>query len=190
MLEFEQSCCFTGYRPEKFDFEFKNDDPLYRQFTQRLIGAITRLIEGGCTTFYTGMAKGFDIVAAEYIELIKRRNKNIKLIAVIPFAGQESGWSEEWKTRYYELLEGCDERVVLNEKYERWAYDQRNRYMVDRCRHVLTYFDGKPGGTGNTVKYALRNCREVINIYETDPAEKDMARFVSKFIIYPPETDK
>lgn len=189
MVEFEKSCCFTGYRPEKFGFEFNNDDPKYRLFTERLIAALTRKIEGGCTVFYTGMAKGFDIIAAEYIELIKRRNKNLKLIAVIPFNGQESGWSDDWKARYHELLKNCDEKIVLNEKYEKWVYDQRNRYMVDRCRYVLTYFDGKPGGTSNTVKYALRNCRDVINIYETDPAEEDKARFVAKFVLYPPENN-
>ncbi len=189
MIEFEKSCCFTGYRPEKFDFKFNNDDPDYRRFTERLISALTRRIEGGCTVFYTGMAKGFDIIAAEYIELIKRRNKNLKLIAVIPYKGQEKGWSEDWKKRYYELLDGCDEVVTLNEAYEKWVFDRRNRYMVDRCRYVITYFDGKPGGTGNTVKYALRNCREVINIFETDPAEKDKARYVSKFVLIPPDSD-
>lgn len=133
------------------------------------------------------MAKGFDIIAAEYIELIKRRNKKLKLIAVIPFSGQEKGWDEEWKKRYYELLKGCDEQIVLNDQYEKWAFDQRNRYMVDRCRYVIAYFDGKSGGTGNTVKYALRNCREVINIFETDPAAKDKARFISPFGLIPPE---
>ena len=189
MIEFEKSCCFTGYRPEKFDFDFDTNDPFYRMFTERLISALSRRIENGCTHFYTGMAKGFDIIAAEYIELIKRRNKNIKLIAVIPFKGQEKGWNDEWKTRYFNLLESCDEVLTLNENYEKWVYDQRNRYMVDRCRYVITYFDGKPGGTGNTVKYALRNCREIINIYETDPAEKEKARLVSKFVLIPPDSD-
>ena len=187
MINIENSCCFTGYRPDKFDFKFDPKDPQYVQFTNRLISAISDKILSGCTTFYTGMAKGFDIEAAEYVEMIKRRNSAVKLIAVIPYKDQEKGWDEHWKTRYHTLLSRCDRAIVLNEKYERWAFDERNRYMVDRSRYLICYYDGKPGGTANTMKYALKNGREILNIYETDPAEKDMERFKPVLRIYPPD---
>ncbi len=187
MFLFESSCCFTGYRPEKYDFDFDVSDKRYVEFTRRLISAVSGKILDGCTVFYTGMAKGFDIEAAEYVELIKRRNKNVKLIAVIPFKGQESSWEEHWKKRYYDLLSQCDETVILNEKYEKGVYGQRNRYMVDRCRHVITYYDGKSGGTESTVKYAVKNGREVLNIYNTDPSAKEKSRFKAYYRILPPE---
>ncbi len=189
MINIENSCCFTGYRPDKFDFKFDKNDPLYIQFTSRLISAITTKITEGCTTFYTGMAKGFDIEAAEYIELIKRRNKVVKLIAVVPYAGQENGWEEHWKNRYSELLSHCDEVVVLNDKYEKWSFQQRNRYMVDRSRYVITYYDGKSGGTANTLDYAAKNGREIMNIFDTDPSAEEKARYKACLRIYPPDTD-
>ncbi len=187
MLDFDNSCCFTGYRPDKFVFKFSKNDPLYAQFTNRLVTAISTKILDGCTIFYTGMAKGFDIEAAEYVEMIKRRNKAVKLIAVVPFEGQENGWEEPWKTRYRELLPRCDDVVVLNDKYEKWAFAQRNRYMVDRSRYVITYFDGKPGGTANTLKYALKNTREIINIFDTDPLAEEKARFKPYFGVIAPD---
>ena len=189
MINIENSCCFTGYRPDKFDFEFDKNDPQYIEFTSRLVSAVSTKISEGCTTFYTGMAKGFDIEAAEYIELIKRRNKQLKLIAVIPYKNFENGWDEYWQTRYRNLLSQCDETVILYDKYERWVFHERNRYMVDRCRYVITYFDGKSGGTANTVKYALKNGRDVLNIFDTDPSAKEKAKLKAYFGLIPPEND-
>ncbi len=189
MLDFENSCCFTGYRPDKFDFLFDKNEPLYVKFTSRLVSAISAKIVDGCTVFYTGMAKGFDIEAAEYVELIKRRNKKIKLIAVIPYEGQENGWDEFWKNRYTKLLSRCDEVVVINKNYEKWVFGKRNQYMVDRSRYVITYFDGKPGGTANTLKYALKNNREIINIFDTDPLEKEKSRYKCYFRLIPPDKE-
>lgn len=168
-MDFDMSCCFTGHRFDKLGFSERNDDPVYAKMYERLVLAVSDAIANGYTRFYTGMATGFDIIAAEHIALIKRRNKNITLTAVIPFSGQADRFPPEWKKRYDALLCECDGTETLNDGYRKWAYDQRNRYMVDRCRRVIAYFDGSDGGTANTVKYALRNCREVINIYENDP---------------------
>ncbi len=168
MINLENSCCFTGYRADKFPFPLDMENEQYRDFLRRLIGAVSQLIIQGVDTFYTGMANGFDIIAAEQVALIKQLNKNIKLIAVIPFKGQEKGWSYDWKTRYNKLLEQADEVVVLNERYEKWAFSQRNKYMVERCRNVISFYDGKSGGTKNTLEYASSICRNIININKTD----------------------
>ena len=187
MINIENSCCFTGYRPEKFPFPFESDCLEQREFLRRLNLAISEKIEKGCTVFYCGMAQGFDIVAGEQVSVFKMANKNIRLIGVVPFRNMEKSWRGDWKKRYTELLAECDEVVVLNETYGKWVFDQRNRYMVDRSRHVLTYYDGKKGGTGNTVKYALKNGREVFNIYDTDPMAGIMERFNCVAYLYPPE---
>lgn len=189
MKNFETSCCFTGYRPEKFPFEFETKCPEFYEFCTRFYTIVSRLIVDGCHTFYCGMAHGFDIFAGEYIALIKQRNTALKLIGVVPFNGQEKGWSDEWKQRYHTLLSQCDEVVVLNESYTPWSFNQRNRYMVDRCRHVLTYFDGQKGGTANTVKYAAKHGREILNIYETDPFAETMAKFNTNLFLIPPEEE-
>lgn len=168
MINIDNCCCFTGYRADKLPFPLDTQNEQYNDFQRRLIGAISNLVNEGVNTFYTGMANGFDIIAAEQIALIKKLNKNIHLIAVVPFKGQEKGWSEEWKTRYNQLLSQVDEVITLNEKYEVWAFSQRNKYMVERCRNVISFYDGKPGGTKNTLEYASSICRNIINIYQTD----------------------
>ncbi len=189
MINIENSCCFTGYRPEKFDFSLETDGPEYRKFFGRLQTAIADMVEKGCTEFYCGMAQGFDILAGEHVALIKKLNTKLRLIAVVPFEGQEKRWSRDWQRRYRELLAECDEVIVLNDSYSNWAFQQRNRYMVDRSRYVLTYFDGKQGGTDNTVKYAVKNGREVLNINTTDPVEDIISQFKCTAYLIPPEEE-
>ncbi len=187
MINIENSCCFTGYRPEKFDFPFEESCPEYRRFYGRLMTAIAEVIEKGCTVFYCGMAQGFDIVAGEHVALVKKLNPDIKLIAAVPFRGQENGWSTTWQKRYRDLLSECDEVVTLSEGYARWVFDHRNRYMVDRSRYVVTFFDGKQGGTDNTIKYAVKHSRDIINVFETDPVEDIVSRFRCVAQLYLPE---
>ena len=41
---------------------------------------------------------------------------------------------------------------------------RRNRYMVDRSSVLVACYDGKPGGTWNTIRYAMDKDVEVIQL--------------------------
>ena len=166
-MEKNLACCFTGYRPSKFPFAFGEGEE-YIKFENKLMSAIFSLPDEKCFTFYTGMAMGFDIIAAETVLLFKELYKdiNIKLVAVIPFENQASTYSEDWLERYRNILLKCDEKIVLSDSYYKGSYQRRNEYMVDNCDYVLTYFDGQSGGTKNTINYALKKGRFVINLNE------------------------
>ena len=41
---------------------------------------------------------------------------------------------------------------------------RRNRYMVDSSSVVVACYDGMPGGTMNTLLYAMRQNKEVIQL--------------------------
>ena len=167
------SCCFTGYRPSKMPFSLDKNSKEYKDFENKIIEAVLKLSSDGCTEFYSGMAMGFDIIAAETILLFKElyRDINIRLVAVIPFENQADSYSEEWYSRYQNILDSCDEKIVLSNKYFKGSYQKRNEYMVDNCDYVLTYFDGQSGGTKNTINYALKKGRFVLNINDK-PSEK------------------
>ena len=162
------SCCFTGYRPQKFPFALSPDDSRYTDFENRLIGKIAELVRNGCLTFITGMAMGFDIVAAECVLSVADAMKGhaVRLVCSIPFLGQADAYPPEWKNRYNRILSRADQTVLISDKYYRRCYFDRNRFMVDNSDFVLTWFDGSAGGTKNTIEYAKGKSREVINIYE------------------------
>ena len=158
-------CCFTGHRPNKLPFNVYKRDSNYQEFENRLFEAILELIANGCTVFYTGMAMGFDIIAAEAVLSLKRTyDSAIKLICAVPFVGQVDGFSDLWREKYYDIIEGCDEVITISESYYKGCYQKRNIFMVDNSDYVLTWFDGKPGGTRNTVEYAARKLRHIINL--------------------------
>lgn len=157
-----RSCCFTGYRPEKFPFKFDRNDPKYREFENKLLCRISKLINDGTDTFYCGGARGFDILAAELVASIKDRFE-VKLIMALAFPGQEKGWSQEWQTRFNSVVAVADEVRYAAMQYEKWSYHKRNHYMVDNSDILLTYYDGAKGGTASTVEYAAQKGLCIIN---------------------------
>ena len=136
------SCFFTGHRTLKNDFSIEELD-----------GAIEQFIQKGATCFYNGMAQGFDLLAAERVLKMKEKYPEIKLIACIPFYGQERFMSEVDKQRYVQLLKKADEQRLISYQYTKYCYMKRNQYMVDESDYMIAYLREKKGGTYNTVLY-------------------------------------
>lgn len=161
------SCCFTGYRPQKFPFPLDITNDKYIDFENRLTAKIAELIKCGCLKFYTGMAMGFDIIAAECVLTLAKAMDNyaIRLICAIPFPEQAKSFPDDWKARYNNILRDADQTVLISDGYYRNCYSKRNRFMVENSDFVLTWFDGSKGGTKNTIEYAKSIQRKVINLY-------------------------
>ena len=168
-MEREYSCCFTGYRPQKFSFALGENNAQNAEFERQLYTAVSELAESGVTVFYCGMAIGFDIIAAEAVLDIMalRPELCLRLVACVPFIEQSKTFSPSWKKRYDAVLQKADKTVLISDKYFKGCYQRRNEYMVKSCDVVLTCFDGKSGGTKNTIDYARKLGRKVININES-----------------------
>ena len=163
------NCCFTGYRPHKFGFEFSENNQEYVKLENKLIDAVFSLADEGCYKFYCGMAMGFDLLAAESVIMLKKLYKKarIELVAVIPFEKQSDSWDEHWKNRYQKVLRQADSVVYISREYKRGCYHTRNCYMVDNSDFVITWFDGQAGGTAQTLNYAARAGKRIINLSES-----------------------
>lgn len=150
-----RTCALTGHRELPPDF---NVNTLYDKLEE--------LIQGGCDTFLCGMAEGFDLLALDCLARLKQKHR-IFVEACIPFDGQEKRYpfSERWK--YKTLMEWCDRKTVLFERYQNGCYLARDRYMVDCSDFVLAYCTKDTGGTAYTVKYAKKKNIPVINLSET-----------------------
>ncbi len=168
-----KSCCFTGYRPEKFPFILNSESVKYAELESKLINTVFSLSPGENCTFYTGMAMGFDIIAAEAVLLLKksRLGDKIKLMCVLPYAGQGEGFPTDWKRRFDTVAECADGIITLSDKYEKGCYFRRNHYMVNNSDCVITWFDGKKGGTAETLAYAERRGRRIINLCDSYEGE-------------------
>jgi len=167
MQEKFKSCCFTGYRPSKFSFPLDRNCRDYIKFENKLVDAVFSLPKEDCYTFYTGGAMGFDIIAAEIVLMLKsstKLNGSIELICAVPFIEQSAAYDNEWKSRYENILSNADEVILISDKYYPGCYQKRNEFMVDNSDFVITWYDGHSGGTRNTVRYATKKGKKIINL--------------------------
>lgn len=151
---------FTGHRPDKLPF-FGEEDPMCVQLKERLANIIRKLIEDGADEFYSGMALGVDMWAAEIVLELKKDYPNIKLTAVIPCPEQADRWSAEHRERYQSILERCDKTITTSPSYTKGCMMKRNRALVELCDILVAVFDGSKGGTMQTVNYAKSKKRKI-----------------------------
>lgn len=162
------TCCFSGYRPEKFDFPLHAPSPEYVRLLGYLNLYIIYSVEQGYTTFLCGMARGFDILCGEAVLQLKKRLDfgHIKLVAVIPYTEHSERWKEDWRLRHANLEVNADRIVYIQESYSHDCFLVRNRFMADNSGRLIAYYDGKSGGTAYTVSYCKEKGIEVINLAE------------------------
>ena len=154
---------FTGYRPEKLPF-FGEDDPLCINLKKRLSDQIQSLIADGADEFYSGMALGVDTWAAEIVLEFKKSFPQINLTAVVPCPEQSDKWTKSQKMRYQNILKQCDKIITTSPTYTKSCMLKRNKTLVDLCDILVAVFDGKSGGTKQTVNYATSKGRKIIFI--------------------------
>lgn len=159
-LERLHRCCFTGHRPEKLSL---TRDELISPLCMEIDAAI----EDGYTVFISGMSRGVDIWAAQYVAELIRCGSPLKLVCAVPFRGFESKWPLDWQRAYNDLLLRADLVRFISEGYSRASYHIRNHWMVDRSSRVIAVCNGSPGGTLSTINYARQCGVEVRNILDT-----------------------
>ena len=162
MQDREHSCCFTGHRPMKLPWGMNEQDPRCRALKAELAARLDAIYALGYRHFLCGMAIGCDMYFAEAVLALQEKHGDVILEAAIPFGDQPGRWNEKLRRRYNHLIDSADKVTVLQYGYTPDCMMRRNRYMVDRASLLLACYDGKPGGTMNTILYAERNEVKVI----------------------------
>lgn len=149
------TCCFSGHRPDKLPWGRDETDERCRVLKETLYGAVESAILEGTEHFICGMAEGCDFYFCESVLALKKRYPHVTLEAAVPFPGQAERWGGEARSRYRELLSRCDYETVVQSYYSPGCMQRRNRYMVDHAAMLIAVHNGLPGGTRNTIEYAL-----------------------------------
>jgi len=118
--------------------------------------ALKQLSAGKVPVFISGMALGADQLFATAVINLIQEGISRKLIAAVPFAGQEGKWPEKSKEVYRNLINHCSEVKYVSEPgYAAWKMQTRNCWMVDSATYVLAVWNGETsGGTWNCLSYA------------------------------------
>lgn len=153
------SVCFSGHRPEKLGI----DEDRIREM---LKNAVAEAVDDGYTVFITGMARGVDIWAADIVLEMKRLYKNIELICALPMPGFERRRTAEEQRRYRQIISEADKVITVSQHYSRHSFQLRNEYMVDNSSRLIAVYNGSAGGTRNTIRYAVRKGKKVLNLLD------------------------
>lgn len=157
------SVSFTGYRHNKYNFSTETRKLVY----QKLICEVSACIKYGYEKYFFGGASGFDLLAA-YAVIYLKKAFDIKLICALPYENfhLSNEFDEEWRKLYLSVIPKCDDVINVSGKKENElaAYMMRNKFMVDNSDILICLYDGKKGGTQNSIQYAQQKGLRIINI--------------------------
>jgi len=115
--------------------------------------------------FFTGGIGEFDSKCASAVRAAKLKFPNLKisLALVLPYMSNRLNTDKAYYEYYY------DEIVIPSELcgvHYKAAIQRRNRWLVDRADYIIAYIYREFGGALETVKYARKQGKPVINLAE------------------------
>lgn len=147
---------FFGYR--EIDNPFKIEERLEEEI-YRLLG------EKEYVDFLVGRDGEFDQFASSAVLRVRKRYRddNSSLILVLPYPKADYLNNVEYYEEYYSEIEISHAASVVHPKA---AIQIRNREMVDRADLIICYIEHEKGGAWQSVQYALKQNKNVINLAE------------------------
>lgn len=88
----------------------------------------------------------------------------VQLLCAVPFDGQADRFPLEWKRRFNRCLLAADKVYALSRSYHAGCFAARNRFMVDASSRLICYYDGRSGGTAQTVHMAEQSGLKIVNL--------------------------
>lgn len=143
------------------------------QFVEQKLFELLRIIIQGNreVEFLVGRNGEFDLTVASVIRRLKKEiySENVFLTLVMPYETAELKNNIEAFESYYDSVEICEACADKNFKQ---AFTVRNRDMVDRSDLVVVYVKNNSGGAYQTLQYAEKNEKRIVNLYHTRNEEQ------------------
>lgn len=161
----EKTVAFSGHRAERMTRNSPDKQKRLIDIGFDTYVAIEELCKQNYHTFLSGMANGFDLIAAEEVLNAKKIFPYIQLKAVIPFKGQENRYTEADKQRYHNILAQADEVIILQDEYSDGCFLRRNNYLLNKAAYLVVFYDSTPtGGTAYTLRHAMERKIQFQNV--------------------------
>ena len=165
-LDINRAVAFTGHRSQKLPFGFRETKPEALKLRALIRDEIEYAVLCGYLYFFSGMALGTDMIAAEEVlSLKKKRYPQIELIAAIPCREQYKSWSSQNIDRYNQILKQATGVIYVNDRnYFSGCMQARNRFLVKYSSLLIGVYDGSPGGTQATIEMADKKGSIIVTI--------------------------
>lgn len=147
----------------------------HRTYRGGAADALRRTLEAfydrGFRTFLSGMAVGFDLAAAEAVLEMGRRRAGVRLVAAVPFRGQENRFSPADRERFRRVLAAADAPSRSSPRFTTGAVmpsATTTSSTMPRCWSPGTTV--RPAARHYTVRRALGRGMEVVNLHPAAPS--------------------
>ena len=171
-----KALAFTGQHMEWLSSDGNQLSAPCIQLKALLLDEIMQRAAQGYDTYYCNAERGADIIFGDMVLWVKATTyPALRLICVIPHEDQATTWSDEWRDRYFKLVDRADDMVLISHPYTNDCYQKSDRYMVDNAAALLAVCDGRQSGdSAYTVEYAQRKGREVVLIDPETQKRRDI----------------
>ena len=160
----QETCCFTGHRPEKLPWGWNEADPRCVELKRRIADAVEAAYQEGYCRFVCGMADGCDLYFCEIVLRLRERHPEVTIEAAIPCPAQTRGWPPSQRARHEALTDACDYLTMVSHTCTSSSMLRRDRYMVDHAALLIAAFNGTPGGTRYTMEYAMQRGLRIVDL--------------------------
>ena len=150
--------CFFGHR--------NIDNPL--KVEELLEERIRKLIsEKEYVEFIVGRNGDFDRCVSSTVLRVRKnvRDDNSALVLVLPYATAEYLNNKE---NFYDYYTDVEISYKAAKAHPKAAIQIRNREMVDRADLIICYVEKNGGGAWQTIQYAIKNGKTVINLAQIE----------------------
>lgn len=163
-MDRQKTCCFSGHRAAKLPWGSNELDPRCISLKRELDNTLKALYSTGTRHFICGMALGSDMYFAEAVIALRASHPDVTLEAAIPCPDQAERWESSQRERYERLVDACDIKTIISQRYTPDCMDRRNLYMIEHSSVLVTVFGGGMGGTFNTIRHALREGLRIVEL--------------------------
>lgn len=150
-------CTFAGHR-----------EVFLSSVNQDIDNALSELVQSeDDNMFYSGGMGDFDFMCEAAVRRLKKRcpHLNIRLNLVLPYMTNQINRDKDYyESRFDNIIIPMD---LMGVHYKA-AIKKRNRWMVDQADKILAYVYRDFGGAFDTIKYALRTGKPVLNLAEKE----------------------
>ena len=153
-------CAIFGQNTICFKWGFDEDDEYCIAMKQELLQKIMELRQQDVTQFYTACDHGIGLYAAEQINVLMERDRDMKLFCTAPHEEQSTKWAPYLRERYFTMLEKCTHISVVCPVGTPDAQLQAYRKIIDLADVVLYVHDADMSASDNAENKAFAYAAE------------------------------